>query len=198
MSRMGFGVPDRPVRPYVAGRYYSWRDTDQPGTGSVGSATITRFRPVYLDASATIASLLFRITTLFNGGNAKFAIYAADPLTLAPTGNPLYASANQSTSATGIFEIASVNLALSSGWYVVAVQIDNATAILQGFNSVSAFFAVAAGADTAAAAIQQSNQHLGWQKTGTTYGTFPTLTGSLTTDSLTSTANSVYTGFKAG
>lgn len=199
MSRLGYAVPAAPRRPYVTGRYYVWRGHYTPtSTGSTSTATITRFRPVYLDSPATIASLIFRITTLAAAGNCKFAIYAADPNTLAPTGAPLYTSANQTTAAAGNFEIASVNLSLGAGWYVVASQVDNATVVLQGFGTSDTGFVEMAGGDAVAGVIQAANHSQGWQKSGTVFGTFPTLTGNLTTDSLAFTGQTVFTGFKAG
>lgn len=177
--------------PYSSGDYYLPDGAYTVGTGAAAAAGTLRMTPGYIRAPVTISSLTVRIGTAAASGLFQISVYAADPATNKPTGVPLYTSASQSTTSTGALEVTGMALSLPRGLYYFAVQVD-ATGATAVFNGV-----LLSGAAGAQLAGMPSNANLltasmvpGFTKTGT-FGTWPTLTGNATTDSLSQATTTV-------
>ncbi|MDB5733214.1 MAG: hypothetical protein JWQ03_3109 [Variovorax sp.] len=171
-------------RPLPTGRFVLPENVAVGGSPSAPGANTLRMFAGYIRERVTIASLGFRIATLSASGNVQFSIYASDPTTLAPTGAPLYTSASQSTSATGSFEITGVGLTLDPGYYWFA-SVGDASAASAVYTSLQAGES-SQGRIIGGSAIGNVLSSGGLTGVGKafTFGTWPTLTGSFTTDGL--------------
>lgn len=119
--------------PYIAGRWY-WAERSAVTAGTVLGTNQIRLNCFMLHRTITISDLFARVTTVSAGGNFQLAIYAANPSTALPTGNPIAATANISTAALGAIsgDIIGADVALTPGIYWLGVNADNSVAVLQG------------------------------------------------------------------
>lgn len=118
---------------YVSGRYYHG-SLASPTTGSAVSASAARMHPITLKERVTISELAVRVTTAQSSVNIQLAIYAADPVTLLPTGLPLANTANISVATTGPVSAALGSaLTLGPGLYWVGVLGDATTAVYTAY-----------------------------------------------------------------
>lgn len=189
-SNIGISSTAMPTTPYVSGQYHLPDGISRVSAGGAAAAGTIRMVPGVIHRKVTIADLLARISTLSASGNFQLSVYAADPVTNCPTGTPLYTSASQSTAATGIIDIASVNLTLNPGLYWFAVQADTngASVVFIAPDPATVFFEQIVGSPNSSGILGTTNNCV-FQKTGT-FGTWPTLTGNQTTDSLTASTSS--------
>lgn len=187
---------------YASGGYYFADGIGVPVSPSAGAANTIYFHPFVLLADVTIDSLLARIATAAAGGLFQMALYAAHATTRLPTGAALYTSSSQSTASLATVEDTGPSLALKAGLYWAASNKDT-TAASAVFLSVSiAQFRVAqlVPAQTAGGLMTGTGTCLaGYARTSSTFGTWPTLTGSFATDGLSQVTTSItpVIGFKA-
>lgn len=176
--------------PYVSGQYHMPDGVVRIAAGGASAAGTIRMIPGYIRSSVTITDLLVRISTLSASGNFQLAIYKADPVTNCPTGAPLYTSASQSTGTAGIVDIANVNLTVVPGLYWFAVQADTsgASVVFIAPDVSTVFFEQLVGSPNSTGILNSTNNCV-FTKTGT-FGTWPTLTGNQTTDSLSANTSS--------
>lgn len=179
--------------PYASGRCYTPDGLLSTGAGTAVTAGTVYLTPGTVHKGVTIASLIVRLSTLAAGGNCQISLYKGDPVSGDPTGAPIFTSASQSTAATGIIEVATSQALTAGGVYWLGVQCDNSTAVFQAVSSTGLGFSALSGG--ASAASLTSANVVGLTKTGT-FGTWPTLTGNRTTDSLTAVVNTPVWGFK--
>jgi hypothetical protein len=168
------------LAPYASGYYYTPDGiylTTAGATMVIGTIYLT---PGYIRHAVTISALVTRITTL-GTGNAQISIYASNATTGDPTGAPLFTSTSQSTGAAGIIQVAT-SQTIGPGMYWVGLQVDNTTVIFETVGPQSIGMQNISGLAASTNLITGSNA-VGLTKTGT-FGTWPTLTGNRSTDSL--------------
>jgi hypothetical protein len=163
---------------HVAGRYY-WSSKFAFGAASAGSSTNTVQTPFLLSETVTLSELAVAISTASAGGNIKLAIYASDPTTHLPSGAPLAATGNLSTTSTGQVSGAIVggNVQLVAGLYWFAWQADNSTVVCLGPSTSAADYTFLAGTTTLGNLASSTNPRLVLNTTSV-YGTWPNLTSS--------------------
>jgi hypothetical protein len=152
-----------------------------PGSGSI------RLYPAYIRKTITISALGLRVITASAGGNVQAAIYANDPATNRPTGNPLASTASMSTaSAASVSATASVTL--SPGLYWFATNCDNATAAFTGATTTVAQGSWLIGSATQANCLGNGSGTLSGLSFTQAFGTWPDLTAGSFTELTGSTA----------
>jgi hypothetical protein len=178
--------------PYVSGAFHTPEGFERVATGAAAAAGTIRLVPGGIRKAVTIADLLTRISTLSASGNFQLSVYAADATTNMPTGAPLYTSASQSTAATGVIDIASVNLSLAPGLYWFGVQADTngASVVFIAPDVATVFLQRLVGAPTSVNIVSNASNVIGLAKTGT-FGTWPTFTGNFTNDGFTQSTTGV-------
>lgn len=187
---------------YAAGGYYLADGIGVPATPAAGAANTIYFHPFVLLADTTVDSLVARVTTGAASGLFQMALYAADATTRLPTGTALYSSSSQSTTSAATIEDTGPSLALKAGLYWAATNKDT-TAAAAVFLSISVSqFRVSqtVPAQTAGGMLTGTATSLtGYSRTGTTFGTWPTLTGSFSGDGLAQVNTTIIPviGFKA-
>ena len=180
---------DLELRPgYASGRYHAlYPGGPLPTTGgipvSVGSLYLA---PVFIERDTTMSELYCNITTTQASQNCQIGLYACDRTSLMPTGAPIYNSGNLSTAVALSVGATGLSLYFRRGWYWAGGMASAAAAfrVIIGSGGPASLnhFCGSASPNTADA------RHL--VKTGT-FGTWPTLTGSYSGDSLGDTeANS--------
>lgn len=171
--------------PYVSASYFIPDGFSKFAAGVAVAAGQLRMYPGIIRKPVTISDLLVRISTLAASGNFQLSVYAADPMTNMPTGAPRYTSASQTTAAAALITISNVGLTLQPGLYWFAVQVDTsgAAAVFIGPDSSVANFHQLAGSPNTTGILNAASLVTGVSKTGS-YGTWPTLTGNFTTDTL--------------
>lgn len=189
-------IQRRGAAPYGSGKYYYPDGRATAIAGIAAAAGTVRFLPGRIRKAVTISALCATITTAAAGGLFQVSVYAADPANGNPTGAPLVTIGSQSTTATGVIE-AAASLTLQPALYWFAVQVDTtgAATVFLGLSGGSGFqtdagSATSTGLGTAAPIAAMA-------KTGT-FGTWPTLTGNLTTDSIVQSSSGIgaLIGFK--
>jgi hypothetical protein len=185
-------TPSKAASPYVSGAFHVPDGWERLATGAAAAAGTIRMVPGYVRRSVTFADLLARISTLSASGNFQLSVYAADPTSNWPTGAPLYTSGSQSTAATGVIDIASVNLAVAAGLYWFGVQADTNGASVAFIAPEAATTGLQrlVGAPTSVNILSSASNPIGVQKTGT-FGTWPTFTGNFTNDGWTQSTTGV-------
>ena len=118
---------------YVSGNFYHGNTGVSLAAGAALATNTMRLIPFVLKARVSISEVAFRITTLAAAGNIQFAIYANNPATGRPTGNPLATTGSQTTAATGPFSVALTGgpITFEAGVYWFAVNSDNSTVVCQ-------------------------------------------------------------------
>lgn len=188
-----------PTLPYRSGKYYPIHPVIASGTGTASGAAsgLKRFCLMKLRRAVSIATLGVRVSTLQSGGKFQLALYAADTATLLPTGNPLFSSADLSTTLAQYVESGTVGQTLGPGIYWVALDTDTtgATAVFMGLSASATAFMHDIGMELGNS-ISTSGT-VAFSKTGT-YATWPTMTGSYSGDSLANVSNGLapFLGFK--
>jgi hypothetical protein len=167
------GVPTSVLpNKYVSGNYY-WFDSANSGSGQILTANRAYFRPMVISAPITISRLGVRVNTTSAGGNLGLAIYASDPITGLPTGDPL-GTTSVSTASAGLVEATtSINIP-AGGLYWYAFNCDNATAtfMVVGNNMPSANWIVGNSDMQSLNTGISSSGSIQYQSS--TYGTWPT------------------------
>lgn len=170
-------VSDHPG--YIAGNWYTPYGVAIDAGGANPGANSIRLFPAYIKERITISSLGVRVLTLSAGGNVQAAIYANNPATGRPIGNPLASTSSMSTAA-----VASVNAAVSvqvePGLYWFATCMDNATAALAVASSNSLYGSSLIGSATQANCLA-SGGLIGLSVAGT-FGTWPNMTSASFTE----------------
>jgi hypothetical protein len=169
--------------PYVPGRYYAPRGGNASTGNSLGS-TITGMNLLPIRSRLRFTEVDFVIGTVAAAGNCKLGIFASSPTTMLPTGTALWDSGSILTTTNGLKSITSLNITLDAGYYWVGVQVDT-TAAAVTFGTAGRngpFFGdfVVLGSDQSNTFQYGTNGD--FRKTGTVFGTWPTLTGSLSGD----------------
>jgi len=148
-----------------------------PGSGSI------RMFAARIRKSIIITDIGARIITISGGGNVQLAIYAADATTLMPTGAALYSTGSLSTGSLATVSVGSLSIAVTPGVYWFASNCDNGTAALCTVNSAHNHQLMLYGSTSLATVMGSGAGVAGLAKTQT-FGTWPTLTGSFSGDSL--------------
>lgn len=174
--------------PYPSGR---WLLPDGPqtlGTGAALGANSMRGFCGIIRQAVTITGLLLRVTTAAASGNARIHLYAADPVTGAPTGAPLHSTASLSTTGTGIVSETGLSIALTAGrhWFFTLCDASAATAVFQAIGSTSLSQSQMYGSATSSTMLGAGAAITG-EVRATTFGSPPTCTGSFSGDSFTET-----------
>lgn len=172
--------------PYTSGRYYTPDGILTVTAGSAVTSGTIYMAAGYIRRPVTISALVHRITTLVAGGNVQVSLYASDPTSGYPTGAPLFTSASQATTAAGPIEVA-VSQTLAPGRYWLALQFNNSTNVFETIASNNVGYSNIIGLTATANLIAATNTS-GLSKAGT-FGTWPTLTGNIATDSLSEIGN---------
>lgn len=174
----------RPV--YGAGKVYAPEGILSTGAGTNTASAVVRLHPGGIRRPVTVDQLSLELTAgAIAGGFFQIAIYKAHPVTGDPTGDPVYVSANQSTAAGGVLDIAVAALRLGAGEYWWGVMVD-ATAGGVAFRSPTdgwLAFANRAGCATSAQAVAAASTVI-LTKAAAGYGVWPTFTGNRTNDGL--------------
>lgn len=153
-------------------------------TGSAPGADSIRMFKGLVRRPITVNGLAARTLAGVASSNIQFAIYASDATTGWPTGAPLFNSASGLSAAAsnaGVTDT-TISLALAAGWYWFAFNADanGGTVTFQSIaTNASSGQSALYGGGTASTAYTVS----GVSKSQT-YGTWPTLTGSFSGDSL--------------
>ena len=129
----------RRIHPgFIAGNWY------QPfgitvATGSAIGANAIRFTPFIVPAPILITDIGARVVGAAAGGLFRIALYAHNPATGRPTGLPLAASGDLSTTTAAFVSTAVTPVMLQPGLYWAAIQVDatGATATFQTWNASS-------------------------------------------------------------
>lgn len=146
-----------------------------PGANSI------RAYPALIRREITLTGLGVRVTTL-GAGNVQLALYACDDASLAPTGAPLYSSSSQSTGSTGAVSVTGLSVAIDPGIYWFMTNSDNGTVVFTSRSTALSDTGELIGATAVTGVIGNNAPLTGFSKSHT-FGTWPTLTGSLSTDS---------------
>jgi hypothetical protein len=178
-------VTDYQATPAIpAGRFLVPDRAGSAATGTAPGANSMRMFIGYIRKAGTISQIATRVQTGVASGLITFAIYAADATTLMPTGAPIYSSSSGLSVATS--NVAAVDtglsVAITPNWYWFASNGDT-------LGGTAAFISIATSSSGQPAIIGSTSNNTTYSITGQskaqTYGTWPTLTGNGTTDSLT-------------
>jgi hypothetical protein len=196
------GVLSVPAFPgYASGGYHLAEGITNTSTPSAGAANTIYFHPFLLTADVTIDSLIARVTTGAASGLFQIALYAASATTRLPTGAALYSSASQSTTTVTTIEDTGPSLVLKAGLYWAATNKDTTGAAAVFFSGSVSQLRVSqlVPAQTAGGLMAGTVTTLTGYSRTTTFGTWPTLTGSFAGDSLAQVQSTIIPliGFKA-
>lgn len=128
----------------------------------------------------TIAALVAHVSTLSGGGNFQLAVYANDPATNRPTGNPLCATASMTTSSVTTLSGSAVSSALKAGAYWFCTNQDNSTSAFSSWSTTNdPGMAQLVGASTIGQLMTTgAGYNLNAIYLTQTFGTWPDVTGS--------------------
>ena len=187
---------------YASGGYYLADGIGVPASPSANASNTIYLHPFVLLADVTIDSLVAKVATAAASGLFQMALYAADTSTRLPTGAPLYSSSSQSTGSAVVVEDTGPSLALKAGLYWAASNKDTtaATAIFLSCSIAQFRTSQLVPTQTAAALLAGSGTAFpGYARASSTFGTWPTLTGSYATDGLSHVGTTIIPtiGFKA-
>ncbi len=183
MALADYAVP----APIPTGRWMSGEGAGLPSNAATapGASNLSLY-PVVIRRAITITDIKMYISTSAASGNVQFGVYASSATTGAPTGAPLYNSASQSTTSTGEIGTTGLTVVLVPGvyWFAAMCDASAATAVFRSRSAgAAARIAEIVGCDTATDALA-TTPITGWRKSAITFGTWPTLTGSYSGDSL--------------
>lgn len=171
-----------PFSGYISGNYYYGADSGVAfGTGAAVSNTTLRLSVLTLKERVTITELGARISAVSAGGNMMLGIYAANPATGLPTGNPLASVVGVSTGTSGAVTGALAGpVTLEADVYFTAIECDNTVAtftVMTGASPLYTYFgnSTLANMTNVTSVLQVTN----------TYGTFPNLTSATITSNST-------------
>lgn len=160
---------------YVSGSYYHGVNAIvSAGTATGGNSL--RLHPIVIKERMSLSELGARATTAESAKSFQLAIYAADPSTKLPTGNPLGATNSMSAGTTGVMTspISGTAITLNPGLYWMALNTDSTTAVFQAFGSSSTFIAALLGG-TAAQVASGNSSSVAYLAFAQTFGTWPDL-----------------------
>lgn len=203
MFALASGALSLPAFPgYAAGGFYMAEGVITSPTATASSSNTIYFHPFVLLSDTTIDSLVTRITTAAASGLFQMALYAADATTRLPTGSALYSSSSQSTGTAAVIEDTGPSLDLKAGLYWAATNKDTtaATSIFTACSVAQFRASQFVPSQTAAHLLPGTNSgQPGYSRASSTFGTWPTLTGSYATDGLAPVQTNVMPviGFKA-
>lgn len=162
---------------YISGSYYQGLNALVAGGSVVGGGTI-RMHPIVIKERMLLSELGVRVTTAESGKSFQLAIYAADPTTRLPTGNPLGVTASMSAGTTGVVTaaVSGGNITLNPGLYWMALNTDTTSAVFQAFGANSTFIAALLGG-TAQQVTSGTTSSVAYLIFTQTFGTWPDLTG---------------------
>lgn len=169
--------------PYPAGRFFVPDRAGSSANGTAPGAGSIHMFIGYVRKAITVTQVATRVVTGVAGGNIRFAIYAASATTLMPTGAPIYNSAGDLSAATSSVAAVDTGLSVSlaAGWYWFASNTDT-----NGGTAV--FISIATNGSGQPAIIGGNANNTAYSTTGlsktSAYGTWPTFTGSYSTDGL--------------
>lgn len=166
----GAGGSATPFVNYVPNNFY----LAMPGTGATtvtGSATSTRWTPIYISEPVTISQLCASVIN--TGGNFALGIYANDNTTTNhPTGSVL-ASTGSVSGGSAVVVCANVSFSFTSaGTWWIAEQVDNATVTFKGISTTNQEVGYRAGAATASNLAASTNALI-FSTATTTFLTWP-------------------------
>lgn len=166
---------------YVAGRFYSPGGSGITAAGVASVSTATYFALGRVEQTCTISALAARITTVSAGGSFQLAIYANDTATMRPTGAPIVITVAGSTASAATLTLSlTSNTQFAIGYYWFAIQVDNSTAVYSAQSANNNLYSERAGnIGSAGFVISPFN---GLSFFGTTYGTWPNMSGASTTE----------------
>lgn len=161
---------------YVSGSYYHGIN-GVVTAGSASGGNSIRLHPIVIKERVTISELAVRVTTSESGKAFQLAIYAADPASKLPSGNPLGVTGNMSAGTTGAMSATLVggNIALNPGLYWVAVNTESTTAVFQQFGANSSFIAALLGG-TASQVASGNSSSISFLSFAQTFAVWPDLT----------------------
>lgn len=183
LAEMQFSNPVATSPVYGSGRYYMPEGTLGMGGGQPMTAGHIRCYPGFVRSPVTVSSMSVRISTLAAAGNFQIAVYAASALNGDPTGAPIYTSASQSTAAAVLIEATGASFRMARGIYWFCVQADNGTVAFIGPTTAVPLMQQLSGTTGTSNILLSAGNSSCYTKAGT-YGTWPTLTGNIATDSL--------------
>ncbi len=162
---------------YVSGNYYHGVNGVVSAGAVAGGGTI-RLHPIIIKERCTLTELGARVTTSESGKSFQLAIYAADPASKLPTGNPLGATSNLSAGSTGAMTASIVGggVTLNPGLYWLGINGDMTTAIFQVYGINTTFLASVIGG-TAAQISSGTGSSMPYVTITQAFGTWPDLTG---------------------
>lgn len=167
-----FGMTEHPG--YIVNNWYAALDITvaagaNPGIGSI------RWHPVFIKQRVTLSALGVRVSTLFSGGLIQAAIYANNAATFRPTGNALASTSSLSTTTAANVNGA-ISLQLEAGFYWMATNMDNATAICTSIVPTNTYISSRLGNPSENALT--SGATISGLSTVQTFGTWPDVTAS--------------------
>jgi len=170
---------------YVSGRWYNPLNTFM-ANGTALSASTIRLIPFMIRSQVTISDLGATVVAQTTG-NVQLAFYAANPSTMAPTGNALATTASLSVAALGTVSGAIVggNVVLRPGLYWMAINSDNAVVVMRTYNAAIVNTGFIVGSTTMSLVATQVAYSV-----AQTYGTWPDLTAASFTE-VASAANAI-------
>ncbi len=179
-ARAGLGIK----RSIPSGRYMLPEGVGFFAVGAAPGSNSIRCFAGAVREPIVINSLGVRLTTASASGNMQFAIYASDAASLMPTGAPVYNSASGNSTGTvgGIVET-SLSVSVDRGLYWWCVNDDSSASAavytsqnLNWLEPITLF-----GSASLSGAVPNGAAMIGLSKSQT-YGTWPTFTGSFSTD----------------
>jgi len=166
---------------YVSGNWYLGFPYAGLTTGPAITSTKTTYSLFYVYKDITLSAIGTKLITASASQNLQLGIYAANSSTGLPTGGVLAQTANISTTTAGNVS-GTVSISLTGGrYYWMAAQASDNTIALEGFgitNDSSVGFLMGASAQTTIGA-NAGQMGTGVSQSGTTFGTFPTASPTL-------------------
>lgn len=173
---------------FVSGQYYNLYGGSSNVVSATSHASSITLIPFIAPARVTISALQIAVITTSAAGNVMAGIYATNPTTRRPTGNPVASVTGMSTTTGAVVSSAlGSNVTLEAGLYWAATEADNATARIMSLSASSGYLASLFGCGTLANLFNIGGTNVGLAyKVTNTYGTFPDLTAVTPTESTSS------------
>lgn len=183
-----FDMSDHPG--YVAGKWYKSILGVTAANSGVVTASQMRFLPFQIKQRITISDLGCVINTASAGNNIQLAIYANDPATGRPTGNPVANTGSISTTSTGFVSaaISGGNKTLEPGWYWLSINSDNTVALVQTVSGTTVLGGALIGSATTSIIGAAANVSGFALLVTQTFGTWPDVTSATFTETTTQNA----------
>lgn len=175
-----WSLPVAPVQPFITANWY-W-----PTLGSVtqGAAIPTgsiKLVPIFLPRPMTVDQIGAHVATLAAGGNFKMAIYANNPTTARPTGNPIVQSnaAGSTASAVVVTGAVAATGTIPAGLNWSAIQVDasaGGTAVFKTYAATYDIFGAMVGSSTVTDISGAATNSVCGLTVTQAYGSFPDMT----------------------